>query len=118
VEVWLKVAPQADEPTEESASWRAFLSEELLELDEVALREVSAPVPGGAKGAGDLAALAVRIPVSGVVALAQFLQAWAARTGRTVEASIDGDTIKITGASREQQERIIEAWLVSHTSSA
>jgi L-aminopeptidase/D-esterase-like protein len=117
VDVWLAVAPQADEVAGEAATWQSSLWEELADLDEVALEEEFDPAPDGAKGIAGLVALLAQLPVSGLAALAQFLQTWTARTGRTVEASIDGDTIKITSASRQQQDRIIEAWIVRHTSS-
>jgi len=43
---------------------------------------------------------------------------WTTRTGRTVEVSVDGDVLKLTGASREQQDRVIEAWIARHNLSA
>lgn len=92
------------------------LEEELSELDNVELRQAPGELPQGAKGIASLTGLLVHVPVSGIVALIQFLRAWAVRTGRTVEVSIAGDSIKITGASKEQQDRVIEAWLVRHAS--
>jgi hypothetical protein len=69
----------------------------------------------GAKGAFGLAGLLSYVPATGLTEFVRFLRAWVVRTGRTVEVSIDGDTIKIIGASREQQDRVIGAWLVRHT---
>jgi hypothetical protein len=43
---------------------------------------------------------------------------WVSRTGRTVEVTIDGDTIKVTGATAQQQETIINAWLARHAPSS
>jgi hypothetical protein len=31
-----------------------------------------------------------------------------------VEVSIDGDVLKLTGATSQQQEKIVDAWLARH----
>lgn len=77
------------------------------------------PSPGGAKGAGAVFGLIGR--AVGGEALRTALAAlvnWAGRSGRTVEVCLDGDTIKLGGASREQQDRIVEAWIARHAPSA
>ena len=114
MELRLTVMPGTDEDIGDAAPWQASLWEELSELDEVSVEQVPEAGPESAKGVGALAGLLASVPVTGIVAFAQFVRAWVVRTGRTVEVSIDGDTIKITGASREQQDRVIEAWLVRH----
>jgi len=38
------------------------------------------------------------------------------RNGRKVEVTIDGDTVKVTGATAAQQEQIISVWLARHAS--
>lgn len=108
----LAVLAQADEEADEAVPWLAELGEELAELDGVDAEPLTGVVPSGAKGVAALAGMLSRVPVTGLTALVQFVRDWAARTGRTVEVSIGGDSIKITGASREQQDRVIEAWLV------
>jgi hypothetical protein len=35
-----------------------------------------------------------------------------------VEVTIDGDTLKVTGATAEQQEQIINVWLARHAAGA
>ena len=60
----------------------------------------------------------VQIPVTGLGALAQFLRAWVSVTGRTVEATIDGDPIRIRGASKEQVDQVLAAWIARHSASA
>ena len=40
--------------------------------------------------------------------------AWAARTQRTVEITMDGDTLKLDAATPQQQQEIIDAWLARH----
>ena len=44
------------------------------------------------------------------------MRGFASRTGRTVEVSIGGDELKLTGATSQQQEQIINAWLARHAS--
>jgi hypothetical protein len=41
---------------------------------------------------------------------------WAARSGRAVEITVDGDSLKLGRASREQQDRLVEAFLARHDS--
>jgi hypothetical protein len=52
--------------------------------------------------------------VDGLRALVTTVRAWASRTGRTVEVSIDGDALKVTGVTSQQQGEIIDAWLARH----
>jgi hypothetical protein len=113
MDVRIAVAGVTGEDSGDTALWEAGLGEELAEVDEVVL--LSGELPLGAKGIGAVGALVARIPAGCAGDLIKLLQAWAGRTGRTVEASIGGDTIKITGASREQQDKVIEAWVVNHT---
>jgi hypothetical protein len=46
------------------------------------------------------------------------VRGWVSRTRREVEVSIDGDVLKLTSATSQQQEKIIEAWLAKHSSAA
>ena len=39
---------------------------------------------------------------------------FASRRGRTVEVSIGGDSLKVIGATCQEQEKIIDAWLARH----
>ena len=113
MEIRLIMSPIEREEPGEQASWAVLLSEELSELDEVRIDFEADTAPSMAKGVA-LSALVARIPASAVGKLVAAVRAWAARTGRTVEASIDGDWIKVTGASRTQQDEVIEAWLARH----
>jgi hypothetical protein len=38
------------------------------------------------------------------------------QTGRTVDVSIGGDHLKVTGVTSRRQEEIIDAWLAHHAS--
>jgi hypothetical protein len=89
------------------------------ELNELEVESVE-PAPGGAPPAGTkvgevlaLGALVVTVAKSAgsVLAVVRALQEWASRGGRTVKLDIGGDAIELTGASREQQDRLIAAWV-------
>ena len=72
----------------------------------------------GAKGLGDVAGwLLVQFGTQdGLRAVVATVRGFASRTGRTVEVSIGGDELKVTGATSRQQEQIINAWLARHAS--
>ena len=95
-----------------TASLRRELSE--LDVESVELAPGAAP-PAGAKVGEVLAvgALVVKVAQSAasVLPLVRALQEWASRGGRTVKLDVGGDTIELTGATREQQDRLIAAWL-------
>lgn len=114
MELQLSVVSDAGEEDGEAVLWGMDLARELSELDDAKIEQVSRERPDDAKGLGEFASTLAQAPAEGIAAVIHFVQAWVTRTGRTVEASIDGDTIKIAGASRDQQDRIIDAWLVRH----
>lgn len=93
------------------------LRDELLDLDVTSVEPVEPDsVPGHAKGLGALAgALAVKLgTLEGLRSVVAAVRGWAARTNRTVEVSIGGDQLKLTGVSSRQQEKIVDAWLARH----
>jgi hypothetical protein len=49
-----------------------------------------------------------------MIAVVAAVCAFTSRTGRTVEVSIDGDPLKVTRATAQQQAEIIDAWLAHH----
>jgi hypothetical protein len=110
----LRLTVVKDEESHGAAPYLAILGEELREFDNVEISEIPDIAPNGTKGAGGYVGLVASLPVAGVTSLFRFLRAWVIRTGRTVEVSIGSDTIKIIGASEEQQDRVIEAWLGRH----
>jgi hypothetical protein len=118
MELRLAVATLAGEEISDTAPYLALLREELRDFDDVNLADVPDFVPNDAKGIAGLAALVASLPVSGMAALFRFLRSWAARTERTLEVSIGGDTMKIGGATQEQQDRVIEVWLDRHAASS
>ena len=113
----LQVLPVADSDAEELADLAAALHAELLSVDETSVAPHPAEAaPEGAKGLGDVAGwlLAQFGTVDGLRALVAAVRGFAARTGRTVDVSIGGDHLKVTGVTSQQQGEIIEAWLARH----
>ncbi len=117
----LQVAPTADSDAEELADLVGDLQIELLDVDAAAsVAPLTAEAaPEGAKGLdGTLAGwLLVQFGTpDGLRALLAAVRLWTSRTRRTVEVSIDGDPLKVTGVTSQQQEKIIDAWLARHAS--
>jgi hypothetical protein len=122
VELQLTLLPEAGDGADDIAPWYRRLIKDLLDLDSVTAADPvshrSAEIPDGSKGAGDLARVLVQVPVAGLGALAQFLRSWVSLTGKTVEATIDGDPIRIRGASKEQVDQVLAAWVARHSAGA
>ena len=96
------------------------LRRELLALDVEDVRPpAGGPAPPGARspGAAELGALVVTLlgtPGLLPVTIATIRDWLGRRPDRTVEITLDGDTLKLTGASREEQKQLVGAWLSRH----
>jgi hypothetical protein len=116
-ELILQVLPVIDSDAEELADLAGDLRRELLSADvgSVALVSVDAE-QDGAKGVGALDGwLAAQFTtLDGLRALVAAVRGWASRTGRSVDVSIGGDTLKLTAATAQQQQEIIATWLARH----
>jgi hypothetical protein len=114
----LQVLPEADSDAEELADLVEGLHAELLGMDAASVAPLTAEAaPAGAKGLdGTLAGwLLVQFGTpDGLRAVMAAVRLWTSRTRRTVEVSIDGDPLKVTGVTSQQQEKIIDAWLARH----
>lgn len=113
----MQVVPMADSDAEELADLAGQLHAELLGVDDASVGPLPAgAVPEGAKRLGDVAGWLVAQfgTLDGLRALVGAVRGFASRTGRTVEVSIGGDPIKVTGATSEQQQQLIDAWLARH----
>lgn len=120
-ELILRMLPETDSDAEELADLTARLHVALLDLDAASVTPLPAEaVPEGAKGLGELAGwLAARFgTMDGLRAVVAAVRGWTSRTGRTVEVSIGGDVLKVTAATSQQQEKIIDAWLARHAPDA
>jgi hypothetical protein len=109
----LQVYPAPEDDAAELAGW---LRAELLDLD---VRDVErlpeGAVPAGAKGVADVAGwLLVQLDPEAVRAVLAKVADWISRNDRMVEVSYGGDTLKLSRASREQQDKIIDGWLARH----
>ena len=116
VAVTVEIASAADVDAARLEELTASLRRELIDLDVEAVERVEDDAaPAGAKVGEVLAlgALVVKVAKSAgsVAAVVRALQDWAARGGRSVKLDVGGDTIELTGASRAQQDRLIEAWI-------
>ena len=110
----LQVLP-GDEDAEQLDELTSLLRQELLELDVAAVEPLTQDsAPEDSKGA--VAALAGWLAVhfgaaglkSGLKAVVNVVATWAGRTGKTVELTIGGNTLKLTGASAEMQSRMVD----------
>ena len=113
----VQVLPVADSDAEELADLAGGLHAELLDVDAASVAPLTAEAaPEGAKGLGDVAGwLVVQFgTLDGLRAVVAAVRGWASRTGRTVEVSIGGDVLKVTGVTSQQQGEIIDAWLARH----
>jgi hypothetical protein len=112
-ELLLQVYPAPDDDAGELAGW---LRAELLDLDVQAVDRLSGDaVPGGAKGVADIAGwLSVQLGTEALRIVLAKVADWVARNDLLVEVTEGGDTLKLGRATREQQEKIIDAWLARH----
>lgn len=117
----VQVGETPDGDAEELAELLRGLRGELLDLDVDSVEPVEdKDLPDGAKGLGALAGhLAVKLGTGkGLRAVIAAVREWSSRTGRTVEISYGSDVLKLTGATTEQQDKIIDAWVARHAAGA
>jgi hypothetical protein len=117
----LHVLPVADSDAKEMADLTDGLHAELLDVDAASVAPLPADAaPPGAKGLGTLAGwLLVQFgTLDGLRAVVASVRGWTVRTGRTVEISIGGDTLKVTGVTSQQQGELIDTWLARHAPDA
>ena len=96
----------------------SVLRDELLTVDVTDVRPLEPDAaPEGAKGLATIAGwLAVELGSGDALrAVVEVVRGWVGRSHREVEVSIGGDTLKVSGVSSAEQERIIDAWLARHT---
>jgi hypothetical protein len=113
----LQVLPGQDSDVEELADLGDQLRAELLEFDLASVTPLPAEgAPPGAKGLGQVAGWLVAQfgTLDSLWTVINGVRAWAARTQRTVEITMDGETLKIGAATTQQQQELIDAWLARH----
>jgi hypothetical protein len=98
------------------------LRQELLTLDVRSVEPVGdGDAPPGTRGG--LSAIAGLLSVSlapglqVIGAVVAVVRDWLRRSGsgHTIKLSIDGDTIELTGATDEVQQRLVDAWVLKHS---
>ncbi|MFI9328909.1 hypothetical protein ACIGZJ_15330 [Kitasatospora sp. NPDC052868] len=118
----LQVQPAPDLDPEDLAELTGLLRAELLDEVDVAAADPvdSASAPDHAKGLETLVGwLVVQFgTIDTLRAVVGAVRSWAGRTNRAVEVSYGGDVLKLSGATSEQQEKIINDWLARHTAVA
>jgi hypothetical protein len=114
----LRVMAVPDSDVEELADLCGRLRVELLELDLHSVAQLTEEEePEWAKGFGQLTNwLTVQFgTLESLRSVLAAVRRFAARSGRTVEVSIGGDSLRLTAATAQQQEQIIDAWLARHS---
>jgi hypothetical protein len=115
-ELVLQVCPALGDDARELAELAGWLRGELLDLDVGGVDRLSGEaVPPGAKGAAAVAGwLLVQLGPEGLRVVLAKVADWVTRNNRAVEVSYGDDTLKLSRATREQQEKIIDGWLARH----
>lgn len=113
----LQVLPSKDSDAEEMADLGRRLRNELLEYDVSSVGPLHAEeAPPGAKGMGQVVGWLVAqfANPEGLQAVIVGVRNWATRNRQCVEVTIDGDTLKLSDATPQQQQDAIDAWLARH----
>jgi hypothetical protein len=116
VELVLQVCRAQGDDAGDLAVRAQWLRSELLDLDVSGVgRLPDEAVPPGAKGVAAAAGwLWVQLGPEALRAVLAKVGDWVTRNDRVVEVSYGGDTLKLSRATREQQEKIIDGWLARH----
>jgi hypothetical protein len=117
-EIVLHVSEQDADPLRLDDLSRA-LRAELLEVDatQTVVPLETGPAPEGTRGGLAAAAGALLVTVqpqlAAVVKIVSLVRAWLVRGGgdKRIRLEVDGDVIELTGATTEQQERLIDEWI-------
>ena len=116
----LQVNPTPEDDAGELAEMTGWLRAELLDLDVQDVEQLpSEAIPEGAKGIAAVAGwLAVKLGPEAIRVVLGKVADWVSRNDRVVEVSYGCDTLKLGRATRQQQEKIIDAWLTRHPASS
>jgi hypothetical protein len=110
------MCPAPGDDAGELVKLAGWLRGELLDLDVDGVEPLpEEAAPTGAKGAAKVAEwLLVQLGPEPLWAVLAKVADWVARNDRMVEVSYGGDTLKLSRATRDQQEKIIDGWLSRH----
>jgi hypothetical protein len=112
----LMIHPSSGDVAGDLDELTALLRSELLDMDVQSVEQLSdEEIPEGAKGVGDIAGwLVVNLSPDAILTVVTKVADWVTRNRREVEVSYGGDTLKLGKATREQQQRIVDAWLAKN----
>jgi len=114
-DVSVRIIAEAEGDEQELALLTRRLRSELLNLDVSDVEPVVRDEQDGAKGAtAILGWLVVHLGGEQLSKVVAKVAGWALSNGRTVEVELDGDVLKLSRATREQQEGAYQAWLARH----
>jgi hypothetical protein len=117
-DVVLRIQPASDGDDVELANLTQRLRAQLLDLDVDGVSPVAdTSQQEGAKGLETLVGwLAVQLGKEGLRKVIGGVVEWATRTSHTIEIMYQGDSLKVTGVTSAQQERLINDFLARHPS--
>lgn len=115
----VQVLPGAGDDAAALEELSALLREELLELDIASADSVETEAPDGSKGLAALSSwFVVHLGPAALGEVVKTIAGWAKRHDKTVELSLGGDTVKLTGATQQQLDRALDEWFARHPASA
>ena len=115
--VLVQVMATVDGGPEEVMDAAVLLQEDLLDLDVTSVAPLRrGEMPDGSKGGlAEVAGwLAINLGPAALRVIVNRVVTWATQSGNSVEISIGGDVLKVSGVSDIQQERLIDDWLARH----
>ena len=115
--VTLQIITDTSTESDELEALTLALREELLGLDVTSVDPVTNPqAPPDAKGGLTMLGgwLAVHLGPEALRRVITTVTGWATRANRTVELSIDGDTLKLSGVDAVTQAKIVDQWFARH----
>lgn len=107
----LRIHAGPDHEADELTTLARRLRRELLELDVAGVDPATtADAPAGAKGVDVVAGtLVVALGTAGLRAVVDLVRLWSKRNdARSVEITVDGDSLKVTGHSTDQEKSLID----------
>lgn len=118
IQLKLKIDAGTEADNEELEQLTRQLRKRLLELDVESVDFLSEEkVSKGAKGEPITTTLIVTLFATGgvVTTLIKAIETWLTRDRSVTIEEKNGDKLQMTGISSEEQRRIIDAWISSHT---
>jgi hypothetical protein len=111
----VRITGNSDDDGEEIAQLTRQLRTAILSLDVENVEPVAGEAPNGAKGVtAVLGWLSVTLGGELLKSVADRVADWAMSRGRSVEITVDGDTLKLGGVTRARQEELTREWLARH----